>query len=135
MHQSTKKTLLWIGLLVVIVLMIGCGRAISVKQVSPHQVYARLPDDLDTGLILLDVRTQEEWDEEHIEGATLIPLQELEDRATKELAKDSEIIIYCNSGNRSAQAAGYLASLGYTNLADMGGIIDWKDAGYPTISD
>lgn len=105
-----------------------------VKQVTPQSVAERLPQDLANGVILLDVRTPEEWAQDgHIEGATLIPLQELSARAEQELPKDAEIIVYCRTGNRSAQAAGYLVDAGYTSVADMGGIVDWKAGGHEVV--
>ncbi|MCL2672313.1 MAG: rhodanese-like domain-containing protein [Clostridiales bacterium] len=76
--------------------------------------------------ILLDVRTEEEFAEGHIKGAILIPDYELADRAETELPnKDARILIYCRSGRRSANAANALIELGYTNVYDFGGIIDW----------
>lgn len=76
--------------------------------------------------ILLDVRTQEEFDEGHIESAILIPDFELEERASDELPdKTQAIFVYCRSGRRSANSAQLLYNLGYTNVYDLGGIIDW----------
>jgi rhodanese-related sulfurtransferase len=76
--------------------------------------------------ILLDVRTEEEYNESHIDGAILIPDTEIEERATEELTdKDARILIYCRSGRRSALVAQALADMGYTNVYDFGGIIDW----------
>ncbi|HEC23769.1 MAG TPA: rhodanese-like domain-containing protein [Chloroflexi bacterium] len=123
-------------MLAVLVIGVGCAPAApaaEVTRVTPQEVYERLPE-LGDDLILLDVRTPEEWSEDgHIEGATLIPLSELETRAAAELPKDAEIIVYCRSGNRSAQAAEYLVSAGYTRVSDMGGIRDWIAAGYPVV--
>ena len=76
--------------------------------------------------ILLDVRSREEFSESHIEGALLIPVDELEALAAEFLPdKDKIILIYCRSGRRSADAAGMLADMGYTAVFDFGGIIDW----------
>jgi phage shock protein E len=128
-----------LALVVVLALtaLIGCGGAAApatVQEVTPETVAARLPQDLDNGLILLDVRTQQEWEEDgHIEGATSIPLDELEARAEDELPKDAEIIVYCRSGNRSAQGADFLVEHGYTNVSDMGGINGWTAAGYDVV--
>ena len=82
--------------------------------------------DSQEGYIILDVRTQEEYDESHIPGAILIPNTEIEARAEKELTdKDQLILIYCRSGRRSKLAAEALMELGYTNIKEFGGIIDW----------
>ena len=82
--------------------------------------------DSSEGYILLDVRTQEEYDESHIPGAVLIPNTEIEDRAGEELPdKEQLILVYCRSGNRSKKAAEILVKLGYTNSREFGGIMDW----------
>ena len=75
---------------------------------------------------LVDVRTKAEFDEGHIEGALLLPIDELETLAAEQLTdKEAVILVYCRSGNRSAQASALLAGLGYTNIYDFGGIKDW----------
>ena len=80
---------------------------------------------------LLDVRTDAEYNEGHIEGAILIPDYEIKDRAESELPdKTALILIYCRSGRRSANVAYELAAMGYTKVYDFGGIIDW---GYGTV--
>ena len=76
--------------------------------------------------ILLDVRRDEEFRDEHIEGAVLIPDYEIESRAAAELPdKDALILVYCRSGRRSADAVNKLVGMGYMNVYDFGGIIDW----------
>lgn len=76
--------------------------------------------------ILLDVRTQGEFDAGHIPGAILIPDFELASRAEAELPqKDAVILLYCRSGNRSASSARTLVEMGYTNVYDFGGINSW----------
>ena len=78
---------------------------------------------------VLDVRTKEEYDERHIPCALLIPLDMLEKGAPRLLPdKDEEILVYCRSGRRSAEAAEKLAEMGYTRVFDFGGIIDWPYA-------
>lgn len=80
----------------------------------------------DPSVILLDVRTLPEYQEIRIPNALLIPLDSLRASAGEELTdKDAKIIIYCRSGNRSKQAADILIEMGYTDIYDMGGIIDW----------
>lgn len=75
---------------------------------------------------LLDVRTQEEFDEGHIETAILFPNDEIMEKAESALPnKDAAILVYCRSGNRSAQASKALVELGYTNVYDLGGLKDW----------
>ena len=77
-------------------------------------------------VVIVDVRTPQEYEEKHIPGAILIPVETIGDRQPELLpVLDAEILIYCRSGNRSADAAAKLAALGYTNLSDFGGIRDW----------
>ena len=82
--------------------------------------------DSEEGYIILDTRTQEEYDEGHIPGAIVIPHDEITDRAEEELPdKDQLLLVYCRSGRRSKLAAEALVKLGYTNIKEFGGIIDW----------
>lgn len=82
--------------------------------------------DKDDSIIILDVRTKDEFDEGHIKNALLLPDTEVEDKAQELLPdKDATILIYCRSGRRSALSATKLDELGYTNVYDFGGIIDW----------
>lgn len=82
--------------------------------------------DSQEGYIILDVRAQAEYDEGHIPGAIVIPHTEIEDRAEEELPdKGQLILVYCRSGRRSKIAAEALVELGYTNIREFGGILDW----------
>ena len=76
--------------------------------------------------IILDTREQDEFDEGHIPGAILIPYTQIENKAIELMPdKDKLILVYCRSGRRSKIAAESLAKLGYTNVKEFGGIIDW----------
>lgn len=76
--------------------------------------------------IIIDARTHEEFADGHIEGAIMIPEYEIANRAEKELPdKDALILVYCRSGRRSKIASEELVKLGYTNVKEFGGIIDW----------
>ena len=82
--------------------------------------------DAEEGYIILDVRTQEEYDQGHIPGAILIPDTEVEVTAEEVLTdKDQLLLVYCRSGRRSKLASEILVELGYTNIKEFGGIIDW----------
>ena len=82
--------------------------------------------DTEEGYIILDVRAQDEYDQGHIPGAIVIPHTEIETRAEEELTdKDQQILVYCRSGRRSKLAADVLLELGYTNIKEFGGILDW----------
>lgn len=84
---------------------------------------------MDSGIphIILDVREKEEYDEKHIPGAILIPHTSISDLAEEMLPdKDALILIYCRSGRRSKIAAELLSYMGYANVKEFGGIIDWQ---------
>jgi len=84
-------------------------------------------------LVLLDVRTESEYEEGHIEGAVNIPVQELSVRFD-ELSPEDELLVYCRTGNRSAQAVDILLDLGVTKRYHMdAGITGWVEAGYPVV--
>lgn len=96
----------------------------SYEQITANQAKELM--EKETGYIIIDARTQEEFDEGHIEGAILIPEYEISQRAEKELPdKDQLILVYCRSGRRSKIASQALVDLGYTNVKEFGGIIDW----------
>ena len=106
---------------------VGCSDSGSAtyEQISGAEAKALM--DSESGYVIIDARTQEEYDQGHIPGAILIPEYEIADRAEKELPdKDQLILIYCRSGRRSKIAAEELVKLGYTNVKEFGGIIDWK---------
>ena len=106
---------------------VGCsaGGAASYEQISGAEAKALM--DSESGYIILDAREQDEYDEGHIPGAILIPYGEIADRAEKELPdKYQLILVYCRSGRRSKIAAEELVKLGYTNVKEFGGIIDWE---------
>ena len=106
---------------------VGCssGGSATYDQISGAEAKALM--DSESGYIIIDARTQEEYDQGHIPGAILIPEYEIADRAEKELPdKDQLILVYCRSGRRSKIAAEELVKLGYTNVKEFGGIIDWE---------
>lgn len=100
------------------------------QTLTPEAAKARLEENPDA--ILLDVRTQEEYDGGHIPGAVCFPNEDIRPELPLPLEKDAEILVYCRSGRRSAEAAGKLAEMGYANVSDFGGIQDWP---YETTTD
>ncbi|MFC2145635.1 rhodanese-like domain-containing protein [Actinomycetota bacterium] len=108
------------------------SEAAEIKPIDPEEVYEIIKNDED--YLIVDVRTIEEYNSGHIEGALLLPVQELEDRLN-ELPMDKPIIVYCRSGNRSRTAAEILVNNGFMQIYDMGGISDWIDKGYPVIEE
>ena len=83
--------------------------------------------DTKSDYIIIDARTQEEFDEGHIENAILIPEYEIQEKAPELIPdKNALILVYCRSGRRSKIASEALVQLGYTNVKEFGGIIDWE---------
>lgn len=100
------------------------GEKAMYKQITANE--AKRIMDSGADFVILDVREKEEFDEGHIPGAILIPYTEIEATAEKILPdKDKQILVYCRSGRRSKIAAESLLELGYTNVTEFGGIIDW----------
>ena len=100
------------------------GNTPTYDQITAEE--AKTIMDTETDYIIIDARTQQEFDEGHIEGAILIPEYEIAERAEKELPdKDQLILVYCRSGRRSKIASQELVNLGYTNVKEFGCIIDW----------
>ncbi len=94
------------------------------QSVTPQQAKELMDSTQD--YIILDVRTQPEYDEGHLPDAVLIPDTEIASRAERELPKKDQLIfVYCRSGRRSKNASRELAAMGYTNIKEFGGIIDW----------
>lgn len=117
-------------LLLAMLLLTACGQE---KENAQEAVYMNITAeeakeilDIQEGYIILDVRAQAEYDEGHIPGAIVIPHTEIEARAEEELPdKGQLILVYCRSGRRSKIAAEALVELGYTNIREFGGILDW----------
>ena len=119
-----------IFLLLAVMMLTACGQNTENDQgavyVNITAEEAKQIMDNEEGYIILDVRTQEEYDEGHIPGAIVISHEEITEKAEEVLTdKDQLILVYCRSGRRSKIAAEALAELGYTNIKEFGGIIDW----------
>ncbi|CAM3233597.1 Rhodanese-like domain protein [Deinococcus saxicola] len=98
------------------------------EEVTPQEGQQRMQQ----GALLVDVREQSEYDDLHAEGATLLPLSELESRFS-ELPTDKELVMICRSGARSKQAGEYLMQNGYSKVVNLGGgTMAWAEAGLPT---
>ena len=114
-------------ILLAVLLLVGCAapaEEISYRQISMTDAVTMMEEE--TGYIILDVRTPEEFAEKHIPGAVNVPNETIGTEEISELPdKDQLILVYCRSGNRSKQASEKLAALGYTNIVEFGGINDW----------
>ena len=106
------------------IFLAGKTEADSYTQID--QETAKLMMDLEDGHVIVDVRRQDEFDSGHIPGAICIPNEDIIDSMPPELPDlDQIILIYCRSGRRSKEAAQKLFDMGYTNVFEFGGIIDW----------
>lgn len=129
-----KKLIPILSILAALLLLAACAPKAPVAEY--HKITAeQAKERLDSGdeLILLDVRTQDEFNAGHIAEAILLPNETITETEQPDILPDlnAEILIYCRSGNRSAQAAKKLVAQGYTNVYDFGGIIDWP---YETVT-
>ena len=129
-----KRIILAVSVALMLVsLLVGCNSNSknAYEQITPAEAKALM--DSEDGYIILDVRTPEEFAAGHIAGAILIPDYEIGEKAESILTdKEQLILVYCRSGRRSKNAANELATLGYTNIKEFGGINDWK---YGTVTE
>ena len=124
-----RRPAVQLGLVAFIILVIfliaqgGGGTTATLSaEVNADAAYQMVQD----GAFMLDVRTQEEWDEYHAPMATLIPLDQLQARLN-ELPKDKEVLVVCRSGNRSGMAKQLLDASGFTNVRNLtGGLLAWQ---------
>jgi rhodanese-related sulfurtransferase len=131
-----KRPIVQIGVLLVVALIIylilqsgggGSANASLPAAISVEEAYTRYQN----GDFVLDVRTQQEWDEFHAPNSTLIPLDQLPSRLN-EVPQDREIVVVCRSGNRSQQARDILLNAGFKQVTSMtGGLNEWRSKGYP----
>lgn len=126
---------LWMILLAAVLFMCGCGKETSQEgNETEEAVYMQITAeeakkmmDEQDDILILDVREQSEFDAGHVPGAVLLPVGTItEDSAADVIeSKDTVTLVYCRSGNRSKTAAKTLAGLGYTQIYEFGGIMDW----------
>ena len=125
-----------ISIILICLMMTACTKnptEETMKETTNQPAYMNITQDeakkiMDSqeGYVILDVREQDEFDAGHIPGAILIPYGSIEEKAPSMLPdKDQLILVYCRSGRRSKIAAQSLEKMGYTNIKEFGGIIDW----------
>ena len=115
-------------LILILITLLLCGCGSSNKTTNNFKINGiEAKEKIKNGAILLDVRTKEEYDEHHIEGAILLSIDSMNSETVANVFpnKESVIIVYCRSGNRSASALTILRNLGYTNVYDLGSINNW----------
>ena len=159
MLRHSKSNTLSLSLILLTVAMLtvaGCAPASTAAPAAIPTVAAQttqaatanssaapLPDEIsvaeaaakrDAGAFILDVRQPDEWNEAHVPGSTLIPLDQLEARLN-EVPKDKEVVVICRSGNRSKPGRDALKAAGFTQVTSVsGGLNEWKAAGLPTVT-
>ncbi len=128
-----------------LLLLVGCGEsapqeqqgseaavqekqelALSYQQITAEEAKSMM-DERGDAAVILDVRTQEEYDEAHIPNAKLLPHDAIDETSAADIIgeKDTPVLVYCRSGNRSKKGAEALAALGYSQVYEFGGIRDW----------
>ena len=136
--MSKKIILLALAIITVATVFAGCTQKTNTEQTEatpanigthyqiPQDEAKRIMDE-ESDYIIVDAREQSEYDEGHIKGAIVIPYTEIEEKAEEMLPdKEQLILVYCRSGRRSKIAAQSLANMGYKNVKEFGGIIDWQ---------
>jgi phage shock protein E len=129
------------GVLIALAALVGCSSppnpsaapGPSSEPVAKAKATPSVKDLVAQGAVVLDVRSQDEWDSGHIEGAKLIPVDEVESRIAEVEGlvggdKTKPVVVYCRSGNRSARAKGVLERAGFTNVTNGGGLDDMRNA-------
>lgn len=145
--QRTQVILFIVGITISLTFLLGLSNAWESPVSSAPQAGALQKDALppsipvaeavkrrEQGDFILDVRQTSEWEEYHIPGSTLIPLNELAGRQN-EVPKDSEVVVVCRSGSRSEKGREILMNAGFEKVTNMrGGLLQWRVDGYPTVS-
>lgn len=122
--ERRRPTALALALCLALTLLAGCGAGGSYKTITMEEGKKRI--DAGTEALILDVRTQEEYDAGHIPDAVLLPIEEIRDGNLDPIPdKEQEILVYCWTGRRAEDASQILADLGYTHITCFGGFVDW----------
>jgi len=139
MKRMMQRSGMALALLLMPMVVLACGIGEQAPEgyenapVSHAYEHWRQGERASIPFLFLDVRTPEEYAQGHIEGAKLIPVQELAAHLA-DVPKDRQVYVYCHSGRRSARAARLLAENGFKNIENvLGGIEAWKAAGYPVV--
>ena len=122
-------------LLAALLVTAGVVAVADLTRTEPTSRYAapaaQAVTQVSQGAALLDVRTQEEWDQGHAKGAVLLPLDQIQNGSLPDAAKTKEIFVYCASGRRAGIAVELLRNAGYRDVTNIGGLTDWENAGGP----
>ena len=133
--EQREQRLIYLAVVLVVVASVLFAPSLlpRIDDIDVTVLEARTLIDDKPDLVILDVRTTSEYEDGHIKGAVNIPVQELSARLD-ELSMDDELLVYCQTGNRSAQAVDILQDVGFTKIYHMNaGITGWIEAGYPVV--
>ena len=132
MKPAVQVSILLVAALIVfIILQSGGGSGGAATTLAPQISVEEAYTMYQNGAFVLDVRTNDEWNEFHAPNTTLIPLDELASRIN-EVPRDREVVVVCRSGNRSQQGRDILLNAGFENVTSMtGGLNEWRSLGYP----
>lgn len=124
-----RRNLLRIGLITLVFFFAACGgQGANIQKITPQDYQVKFGAS-GAKHWLIDVRTAEEFASGHIAGAQNIAVDTLAQHLG-EVPKDQPVVVYCHSGNRSARATQILQKAGYTQIYDLGGVVQWQQAGF-----
>jgi len=131
-RPSSQIAVLVVAALIIYLILQAANNAQNSAPSLPREIpVSEAFTKYQNGVFVLDVRTQEEWNEFHVPNTTFIPLDQLASRLN-ELPKDREIVVVCRSGNRSQDGRDILLNAGFTQVTSMtGGLNEWRASGYP----
>lgn len=122
MKWSTK----FLKLILVFGVLTGCASPSVITRLTHHQAIEAMRQD--ESIVLIDVRTASEFAQGTVQGAINVPLQSLEQQIQSViLDKNTTIFVICQTGNRSAEASRILQRLGYSDITDIGGVVNWPE--------
>ena len=130
--MKIKNIAIWVLFLLVLLTLAGCDsreedaeNIVSYQQITAEEAKSMMEEQPDA--VILDVREQDEYDAGHIPGAVLLSVSTIDEETAASAIpeKDTVVLVYCRSGNRSKTASQSLVDLGYTRIYEFGGIKDW----------
>lgn len=140
LSATLRKPAVQLGMVAVVALLVyliasASGGATVTADTLPREVSVAQAYELyqQEDVFVLDVRQPEEWEEYHAPNTTLIPLGELSSRLS-EVPTDKKILVVCRSGNRSQEGRNILLNAGYDATSMAGGLVDWRNSGFPVES-
>lgn len=136
--QWRMRSSLVLVLFALIAVVAGCGgdSETGVRLISPDDAFDTIFESPPEGLVVLDVRTPDEFNGQRLPEATMIDFYSPDFASQiQDLDRDTPYLLYCRSGNRSATTADLMEELGFTDVREVeGGILSWLDDGHPFVT-